>query len=175
MESGTRRHNAKTGKTAKPSAARHEQQIEEGMNSTPLETKKPSLRIRNEVKIQSEKGSLATTCTHVEELAIEPEGTPKKNRKREYKKTDTVPNDTASLGSPKISRKRPKTESIKVEDEASVEVDQGIPKAKRRRKTKEEKEAEAMPLATRTTGLRMFVGAHVSGAKGPSQMPLLSV
>ncbi|KAL8638571.1 MAG: hypothetical protein Q9228_004288 [Teloschistes exilis] len=42
-----------------------------------------------------------------------------------------------------------------------------VPKPnKRARKTKEEKEAEAMPLAARSTGLRMFIGAHVSGAKG---------
>lgn len=40
------------------------------------------------------------------------------------------------------------------------------PKPKRKRKTKEEKEVEAMPLAVRTTGLRMYVGAHVSIAKG---------
>lgn len=39
-------------------------------------------------------------------------------------------------------------------------------KHKAKRKTKEEKEAESMPLATRTTGLNMFVGAHVSIAKG---------
>ncbi|KAI4275962.1 MAG: hypothetical protein L6R35_006246 [Caloplaca aegaea] len=39
-------------------------------------------------------------------------------------------------------------------------------KPQRKRKTKEEKEAEAMPLAARATGLGMFIGAHVSGAKG---------
>lgn len=39
-------------------------------------------------------------------------------------------------------------------------------KPKAKRKTKEEKEAESMPLAARTTGLNMFVGAHVSIAKG---------
>lgn len=38
--------------------------------------------------------------------------------------------------------------------------------ARKARKTKEEKEAEAMPLAPRTPGLKMFVGAHVSAAKG---------
>ena len=36
----------------------------------------------------------------------------------------------------------------------------------RKRKTKEEKEAEAMPLTARSVGLRMYVGAHVSIAKG---------
>ncbi|KAJ5088377.1 Endodeoxyribonuclease IV [Penicillium angulare] len=40
------------------------------------------------------------------------------------------------------------------------------PAAKRGKKTKEEKEAEAMPLAPRTKGLKMLVGAHVSAAKG---------
>lgn len=39
-------------------------------------------------------------------------------------------------------------------------------KVQRKRKTKEDKEAEAMPLAARTVGLNMFVGAHVSIAKG---------
>ncbi|MCJ1446558.1 MAG: hypothetical protein MMC23_007063 [Stictis urceolatum] len=38
--------------------------------------------------------------------------------------------------------------------------------AKKKRKTKEEKEAEMIPLAARTKGLRMFIGAHVSGAGG---------
>lgn len=37
---------------------------------------------------------------------------------------------------------------------------------KRKRKTKEEKEAEAMPLAARTVGSRLFIGAHVSIASG---------
>ena len=41
-------------------------------------------------------------------------------------------------------------------------------KTKRKRKTKEEKAKEAMPLAARTQGLRMFIGAHVSGAGGTS-------
>lgn len=40
-------------------------------------------------------------------------------------------------------------------------------KPKQKRKTKEEKEAEAMPIAARTPGLNMFIGAHVSSAKGP--------
>ena len=48
------------------------------------------------------------------------------------------------------------------------EEDAEIPKkTKQKRKTKEEKEAEAMPIAARTLGLSMFIGAHVSCAKGP--------
>ncbi|GAD93673.1 DNA (apurinic or apyrimidinic site) lyase, endon uclease [Paecilomyces variotii No. 5] len=49
------------------------------------------------------------------------------------------------------------------EEEKEIVVKKTV---KRKRKTKEEKEAEAMPLAARTRGLRMFVGAHVSAAKG---------
>ena len=45
-------------------------------------------------------------------------------------------------------------------------------KVSRKRKTKEEKELEMQPLAARTTGLRMYVGAHVSAAKGYS--PIVS-
>lgn len=37
---------------------------------------------------------------------------------------------------------------------------------KKRKRTTKEKEADEMPLATRTPGLNMFVGAHVSIAKG---------
>lgn len=39
-------------------------------------------------------------------------------------------------------------------------------KPKKARKSKKDQELESMPLAPRTKGLRMFVGAHVSAAKG---------
>ncbi|KAL0257706.1 DNA-(apurinic or apyrimidinic site) lyase [Diplodia seriata] len=41
-----------------------------------------------------------------------------------------------------------------------------IKKTTRKRKTKEEKEAEMLPLAARTVGSKLFVGAHVSAAGG---------
>lgn len=52
-----------------------------------------------------------------------------------------------------------------VSDEKPAPVEKGTKK----RKTKQEKEAENMPLRARTPGLRMLVGAHVSAAKGMSQ------
>lgn len=78
--------------------------------------------------------------------------------------------------SKKIPRKTAKPRAAKVvesdseqdyseeglEEEVVVETVKPI----RKRKTKEEKEAEAMPLAARTVGLKMFVGAHTSIAKG---------
>lgn len=55
-------------------------------------------------------------------------------------------------------------EEVKEEEEEKETVIKS--KVKRKKKTKEEKVGEAMPLAARTQGLRMFVGAHVSAAKG---------
>lgn len=89
---------------------------------------------------------------------------------------DTIKLETEEAGAiiegpetPKNSQGKKKT---KVKQEPA-EVNEGgedvksSQKAKRKRKTKEEKEAEAMPLAARTVGLNMFIGAHVSCAKGP--------
>lgn len=55
---------------------------------------------------------------------------------------------------------------IKVKTEVEAASTVQTKPARKGRKTKEEKEAEAMPLAPRTQGLKMFVGAHVSAAKG---------
>lgn len=62
-------------------------------------------------------------------------------------------------------RSKAKTKIVtKTETTIVGEVVEG--KVKRHRKTKEEKEAANMPLALRTPGLRVFIGAHVSCAKG---------
>ena len=60
----------------------------------------------------------------------------------------------------------PKKQIIKVKAEVKEEIETGKTETKRKRKTKEEKAAEAMPLATRTVGHRLFIGAHVSSAGG---------
>lgn len=62
---------------------------------------------------------------------------------------------------------------IKVKTEAKAASAVQAKPARKARKTKEEKEAEAMPLAPRTQGLKMFVGAHVSAAKGEYSRKLL--
>lgn len=51
-------------------------------------------------------------------------------------------------------------------DDGSAHDGDAKKKVKKSRKTREERDKEAMPLAARTTGLRMFIGAHVSSAKG---------
>lgn len=62
-----------------------------------------------------------------------------------------------------------KPKQKKTKREENIEDGGDLPeKPTRKRKTKEEKVSEIMPLAARTNGLKMFVGAHVSSAKGPS-------
>ena len=94
--------------------------------------------------------------------------TPKISRKQ--KTTTSVQAGEEKAGgdlgeSPKKPRRR-NTATVIQKNTKQEETEETPKKVKRPRKTKEEKEAEAMPLAVRTTGLRMFVGAHVSGAKG---------
>ncbi|KAB2572118.1 putative dna-(apurinic or apyrimidinic site) lyase 1 protein [Lasiodiplodia theobromae] len=69
---------------------------------------------------------------------------------------------------PKKSKKAVKTEA---EEEVKEEKQNGkngatTKKAPRKRKTKEEKDAEMAPLAARTVTSKLFVGAHVSAAGG---------
>jgi hypothetical protein len=65
-------------------------------------------------------------------------------------------------------KKQPrKKAAVKKETAEADGDDTSIAKpAKAKRKTKEEKEAEAMPLAARTIGHKLFIGAHVSSAGG---------
>ncbi|OJJ45423.1 hypothetical protein ASPZODRAFT_134078 [Penicilliopsis zonata CBS 506.65] len=73
----------------------------------------------------------------------------------------------------KASQKRPSVKQEEEEEEFELKQEDGqaakasvTEKTTRKRKSKEEAKAETMPLAARTQGLRMFVGAHVSAAKG---------
>ena len=111
--------------------------------------------------------------TKEEEIKVEPEHTRKRTKKTTKVKIETIEDREEEAATPKKSRKRIKTEALEVKQESGEAGEAGEggeaedpPKKKRRRKTKEEKEAEAMPLAARTNGLRMFLGAHVSSAKG---------
>ncbi len=97
---------------------------------------------------------------------------PKTNKRKRIVKVEEAEIQVGESSPKKTKRKKATEAEIDetVEDEATPkevqegERDQKI--TKRKRKTKEEKELEAMPLAVRTDGLRMFIGAHVSGAKG---------
>ncbi|KAJ6113890.1 Endodeoxyribonuclease IV [Penicillium sp. IBT 18751x] len=95
-------------------------------------------------------------------------GRAKKIRPVSVKKEALEDTETVSLVEEDEAQLAVKTEEdvpVKAESKAAASQKKAAP-AKRTRKTKEEKEAEAMPLAPRTKGLKMFVGAHVSAAKG---------
>ena len=75
----------------------------------------------------------------------------------------TAATSTGKAKKSAASNRATDTQTLDTEIEEAIE---GAGPNKRKRKTAAEKEAEAMPLATRTPGLRMFVGAHTSIAKG---------
>ena len=89
----------------------------------------------------------------------------KQIRKEKKSQADT-PVRAVSHRSKTSPRKRKVEDTTIKQEEEPKEAKEGLEKPRRKRKTKEEKEAEAMPLAARSAGLRMFVGAHVSAAKG---------
>jgi AP endonuclease-1 len=90
----------------------------------------------------------------------------KTTRKRKVQVEDDQDNEVPAPA--KRSRKR----ILKVEEEEQEVVglasaDEVVEKkVKKKRKTKEEKAAEAMPIASRSIGHKLFIGAHVSSAGG---------
>ena len=83
-------------------------------------------------------------------------------RKRVTTATETV----ASTSKAKKVRVEKKKVTVEKEKDEKEEFAEPPAKVNRPRKTKEQKEAEMLPLAARTGGLCMFIGAHVSGAGG---------
>lgn len=109
----------------------------------------------------------------------EPEIKPKASRAKKLPARSTVKKEEVDdTEAPTATKSTAEDQAPKEEEEepiskhkakaASTPAKKATP-AKRGKKTKEEKDAEAMPLAARTPGLRMFVGAHVSAAKGESK------
>lgn len=100
----------------------------------------------------------------VEEAVAENSG---RSSKTKRKKNSEVVKKEEIVDSEILPKKPKRKVETKVEVvEESEEGEGSTQKVKRKRKTQEEKEAEAMPLAARSNGLRMFIGAHVSCAKG---------
>ena len=103
-------------------------------------------------------------------VTISPSKNRRKRKEREVKveyKVEEPLVEPESIESPK--RKRETKQALVEDEEEDGAIEEGTgKKVKRKRKTKEEKEAEAMPLAARTASLRMYIGAHVSSAKGSS-------
>jgi AP endonuclease-1 len=94
--------------------------------------------------------------------------TTEKSRKRNAKFVDEEVEDGSKASSKRGKRRKvsPEEGEEAVEPEVSGEAVKGRKKAKGKRKTKEEQKADAMPLAARTVGHKLLIGAHVSGAGG---------
>ena len=101
-------------------------------------------------------------------------GSPLKNKVREEdilvdakvkSEPADLPQSSTEVAKPSRSHKKAKVEPS-TESEEERKAKSTKPKPKVKRKTKEEKEAEKMPLAARTSALKVFIGAHVSCAKG---------
>ena len=123
----------------------------------------PKKRIRKveiaSAKVEADGEELTAAIAQIEEREVSV--TSPKGKKRTKK---AVKEEERGIESPQKSHKVKKREvpaGVKGSDPEGKPV-----KVRRKRKTKEEKEGEAMPLAVRTLGLRMFIGAHVSCAKG---------
>jgi len=101
-------------------------------------------------------------------------------RKKVAVKEEDEEGEAEAIGDLKPApKKQPrKKAAVKKETAEADGDDTSIAKpAKAKRKTKEEKEAEAMPLAARTIGHKLFIGAHVSSAGGQyfSRIQLYSI
>jgi len=90
----------------------------------------------------------------------------KKTKRKRTSRNEKGDEEGEDARKPNKTKRKRKAKDEKGDEEGGQDAD--IPKKpKQKRKTKEEKEAEAMPIAARTPGLNMFIGAHVSCAKGP--------
>ena len=126
--------------------------------SKSAQASKVSTPRRGKAKVKAESG----TPKVAEEVVI---ATTKTEEINGIVKAEQEP--TVKTATPATSKRRSKTQDTQALDpELSDLSADSTTKPRRKRKTKEEKEAEAMPLAARTPNLRMFVGAHTSVAKG---------
>ncbi|KAL8829831.1 MAG: hypothetical protein Q9191_001783 [Dirinaria sp. TL-2023a] len=150
--------------------------------STPKKAK-GSKRVKEEDHSVQQDGTISPTRkgsikTEVKEEKREVDTLPTKPPKKKTKAQTKTPvnqeaaEESAVVDGSETTKKSKVNKTAKVKPEAAEGDEEGdgegeTPKKPiRKRKTKEEKEAEAMPLAARTVGLNMFVGAHVSCAKG---------
>ncbi|KAL9618863.1 MAG: hypothetical protein Q9160_006453 [Pyrenula sp. 1 TL-2023] len=96
----------------------------------------------------------------------EEQGQSPETSRTKKRKVNKVKKTSKALGSRTKQDEEEQNPDLPASDSGGDEQHvQDTPK-KRKRKTKEEKEADSMPLATRTADVRMLVGAHVSIAKG---------
>ncbi|KAJ5627436.1 Endodeoxyribonuclease IV [Penicillium herquei] len=132
----------------------HKRNLSQGTDASPVRRSKRQRSSTNLKELSSEESD-----SEADQHLKSPEDKP-----RQTKKTQAA--SATKKAAPKKKTVCQESAEVKVESDAEPEAPKPKPARKRATKTKESKETEAMPLAARTKGLKMFVGAHVSAAKG---------
>jgi AP endonuclease-1 len=142
-------------------------------------------QVSQEQKPTAAKKRRIAQATKTENKEDEEEAEVKPAPKRQPRKKAAVKAEEEEGGSeePEDSKPAPKKQprkkvAVKEGTDGADGDDTAVAKpTKTKRKTKEEKEAEAMPLAARTIGHKLFIGAHVSSAGGQyfSRIQLYSI
>lgn len=102
-----------------------------------------------------------------ENRVIKPDSASSAGQRTKKEDSKTYISEQFKARTPKTRPQKRKVEETTFKEEEQTKKPKDSPeKSKRNSKTKKGREAEVMPLAARSTGLRMFVGAHVSSAKG---------
>ncbi|KAK0786379.1 DNA-(apurinic or apyrimidinic site) lyase [Friedmanniomyces endolithicus] len=96
-----------------------------------------------------------------------------KRKVKEEVEVDAVTEDRKVA--PKKSRPRKQQKEVEAQVNESEEIVERKVKVKRKSKAEKERELTEMPLATRTVGHKLLIGAHVSAAGGVHQAILNSV
>ncbi|KAK4981145.1 DNA-(apurinic or apyrimidinic site) lyase [Elasticomyces elasticus] len=158
--------------TTKPVKVAHGQKVKLAEGKAPnvkasesSGTRAPSTGKKRKARITEEVATPEKSLT----VAQDPS---KKGRKRKIEAEEEIPRKIQDRGitatnTPKATKKRKtQVQEDSIEAAQDEKSEGGAKRVKRKRKTKEEREAEAMPLAARTVGHKMFIGAHVSSAGG---------
>ncbi|EFE33154.1 DNA (apurinic or apyrimidinic site) lyase, endon uclease [Trichophyton benhamiae CBS 112371] len=133
----------------------------DGAPETAISERKRGLSVTGASVAKRPKKSSSSSITN------QPKSAPKRDKTAQDKDTSEADKSTEkSLETRETERAR----KIKPEEGKDEEEEVGKPSSSQytsagKRKTKEEQSAEMNPLAPRASGLRMYVGAHVSAAK----------
>ena len=113
-----------------------------------------------------------------QEVVNEEEKTPKKaaRTKKSKVKVEIEEEDDAEAGADETSKTKTKRKAVKKEvkeEGAEDDADEAKPE-KKKRQSKADKEADMIsnPLAARTIGHKLFIGAHVSASGGQSYITI---
>ncbi|KAK5704402.1 DNA-(apurinic or apyrimidinic site) lyase [Elasticomyces elasticus] len=118
------------------------------------------------------------TTTKVETVVSDVSAKPAKKTTRVRKVKIEVEEEAQEEQTKEVTPKRPRARKVKGEEAEVDENGEAVekkPKAKRKSKADKERELVEMPLAARTIGHKLLIGAHVSAAGGVQQSILNSV